>query len=135
MEYLEFSGLITEANSHLSAGRLKEAEKLIYGLIIRDISDLDKASLCVKMAFIYDRLGNSEEALAWYEKGSAYEQIYSRFEITEKKAEYLAMLGMSKDAIEIYELLMKQPFLTEEDRNRIKRAAQVLVRKQMQAWR
>lgn len=135
MEYTEFSRLVQDADRLLASGRFKEAESVILALIIRDISDLDKAALCVKMGYIYDRQGKSEEALSWYEKGAAYEQIYGRFEITEKKAEYLSQLGRSKEAISIYETLSNQPFLTETDKNRIRKTIQFLLGRQMQEWR
>jgi len=135
MDFSEFTRLTQEANTMLSAGRLKEAETVLYQLIISDISDLDKAALSVKMAYIHDRLGSTEEALNWYDKGMAYEQIYGRFEITEKKAEYLSHNGRSKEAIEIYELLAKQPFITETDKDRIRKMIQALVGKAMREWR
>jgi len=135
MEYPEYARLLADAESLISAGRLKEAENALYQLIIKDISDLDKATLCVKMAFVFDRLGKAEEALAWYEKGAAYEQIYCRFEITEKKAEYLVQLGRSKEAISTYETLTTQPYLTEGDKDRIRKVVQNLVGKMMREWR
>jgi tetratricopeptide (TPR) repeat protein len=127
MEYPEFTRQMAEINNLLSSSRLKEAETSLYQLIMQDISDLDKAALCVKMANVFDRLGNVDEALAWYDKGIAYEQLYCHFEITEKKAEYLSQMGRTKDAIPIYELLMKQPFITELDKNRITKVIQTLV--------
>lgn len=134
MEYSEFTRLLREADSLLSAGRLKEAETALYQLIMKDISDLDKAALCVKMAFIFDRQGNSEEALSWYEKGTAYEQLYCRYEIAEKKADYLSQLGRSKEAVPIYETLVKQPFITEADKDRMRKIIQTLVGKTMREW-
>jgi tetratricopeptide (TPR) repeat protein len=135
MEYSEFTRLLQEANSLLSAGRLKEAETTLYQLSIQDISDLDKAALCAKMAFISDRLGSTEEALAWFEKGIAYEQMYSRYEVSEKKAEYLSQLGRSKEAIPIYETLVKQPFVTETEKERMRKVIQTFVGKVMREWR
>jgi hypothetical protein len=127
MEYPEFTRQMAEINNLLSSSRLKEAETSLYQLIMQDISDLDKAALCVKMANVFDRQGNVDEALAWYDKGIAYEQLYCHFEITEKKAEYLSQMGHTRDAIPIYELLMKQPFITEMDKNRITKVIQTLV--------
>ncbi|MEW6094706.1 MAG: hypothetical protein AB1531_12160 [Chloroflexota bacterium] len=135
MEYSEFTRLLQEANSLLSAGRLKEAETTLYQLSIQDISDLDKAALCVKMAYISDRLGSTEEALAWFEKGIAYEQMYSRYEVSEKKAEYLSQLGRSKEAVPIYESLIKQPFVTETEKERMRKVIQTFVGKVMREWR
>ncbi len=134
MEYSEFTRLLREADGLLSSGRLKEAETALYQLIMKDISDLDKAALCVKMAFIFDRQGNSEEALSWYEKGTAYEQLYCRYEIAEKKADYLSQLGRSKEAVPIYETLVKQPFITEADKDRMRKIIQTLVGKTMREW-
>jgi tetratricopeptide (TPR) repeat protein len=118
MEYTEYTRLLKETDSFISSGRLKEAETAIYQL----------------MAFIFDRLGKIDEALSWYEKGTAYEQIYGRFEITEKKAEYLSQVGRSKEAISIYETLSIQPFITEADKDRIHKMIQTLLGKQMREW-
>ncbi len=135
MEYSEFARLLQEANSLLSAGRLKEAETTLYQLSIQDISDLDKAALCIKMAYISDRLGSTEEALTWFEKGIAYEQMYGRYEVSEKKAEYLSQLGRSKEAIPIYESLVKQPYVTEAEKERMRKIIQTFVGKVMREWR
>lgn len=135
MDFSEYTRLLREADDMIESGRLKEAESSLYQLVIQDISDLDKAAMCVKMAYIFDRLGNIDEALSWYDKGTSYEQIYGRFEITEKKADYLSQLGRSKEAITIYEMLVKQPFLTEADKNRIHKTIQVLLGKAMREWR
>jgi tetratricopeptide (TPR) repeat protein len=135
MEYSEFASLVSEIESHISTGRMKEAESALYLLIMKDISDLDKAALCVKMAYIFDRLGRTEEALSWYEKGVAYEQLYGRFEISEKKADYLSQIGRSKEAVPIYEALIKQPYVTEAEKERMRKTLQALVGKVMREWR
>jgi len=135
VEYQEFVRRSDQAEKLVKAARLKEAVDAIYQLILSDISDIDKARLSVSLAEVYDRLGTTEEALNWYDKGAAYEQIYSRYEVTEKKAAYLSSLGKNQEAIAIQESLLKQPFLSEAERERLRKALKELLNKSLGAWR
>jgi tetratricopeptide (TPR) repeat protein len=135
MEYQEFLRLSNEAETCLEAGRLKDAETILFQLVMSDVSELDRAFLCTKMASVFDRQGNTGEALAWFDKGIAVEQCYSRFEIAEKKATYLAQLGRYQEAVKIYEELLKQPYLTEGDKERVRKIIQTLLGKTLMEWR
>jgi len=135
VEYQEFLRLTREAEAHLEAGRLKEAETLLLDLIMGDVSDLDRAALCAKMATVFDRLGNTQEALDWFDKGIAAEQAYCRYETLEKKAVYLSQLGRYNNAVKIYEQLLKQPYLTESEKERIRKSLQAQLGKSLSEWR
>lgn len=135
MEYQEFHQRIQSFTELTRAGRLKESEDALYQLILSDISDLDKSGICANLADVYDRMGKTEEALAWFDKGIAIEQVYCRFEVTEKKAEYLAQLGHSNDAIGIYESLLKEPFLREREKVRVRKAIQNQLGRTLHGWK
>lgn len=135
MEYKEFVNRSQKAAELIQSGRLKEAEDALYQLILSDISDLDKSAFCADLATVYDRMGKTDEALAWYDKGVSYEQMYSRYEMAEKRAQYLSLIGRSKDAVPIYETLMKQPFVSEAEKERMRKEIQTLLGMSMRQWK
>ena len=134
MEYQEYINRTQQASQLMNSGHLQETVDFLYLLFLSDISDIDKASVCANLATVYDRMGNTETALSWYEKGVDLEQIYSRFEVIEKKAQYLSQLGRSKDAVPIYENLIKQPFVSEADKERMRKTVQNLLGQTMRQW-
>lgn len=135
MDYQELQRTIQNAHDLIQSGKLKEIEAILFPLILSDISELDKAGIFGLMASVYDRMGDTEEALAWFDKGIACEQPYCRFEIEEKKAEYLSQLGRHPEAIKIYEQLLTQPYLTESDKERMRKLVQAELGKSLSTWR
>ncbi|MCS7010075.1 MAG: hypothetical protein N2049_12005 [Anaerolineales bacterium] len=135
MDYQRFSELSQQIDSCLQAGKLKDAETLILDLLMQDISELDRAELCAKMAYVYDRYGNVSAALEWLDKGIFSEQLYARYAVLEKKASYLIQLGRYREALKLYEDLSKQPYLTEAEKERVKKVIQSLLGKTMGGWR
>ena len=134
MDYPDYVRAVQQASQYLQAGRLNDAVDAFYKLILSDISDIDKASLCVKLAVVYDRMGKTEEALSWYDKGITNEQNYSRFDVTERKAHYLSQLGRNTEAAAIYEELIKQPFVSEGDRDRMRQIIKAFLSKTLRGW-
>lgn len=130
-EYIERVKLLI--NLH-QINQLKESEDAMMQLILSDISDLDKADLCVRQAEAYDRRGNIEGALGWFDKGITYEQPSCHYEVAEKKAEYLSQLGRNNDAIRIYEWLVKQPFVREIEKERMRSVLKNILGKTMGSW-
>jgi tetratricopeptide (TPR) repeat protein len=104
-------------------------------LFLSDISDLDKAIICTDLATVYDRQGNTDEAISWFDKGVDLEQNYSRFEAMEKKAQYLAQFGRATEAAQIYENLIKQPFVMETDKERMRKIIQTFLGQTMRQWK
>jgi len=135
MEYQEYLNRTQQASQIMKAGRLQEAVDFLYLFFLSDISDIDKVSICNDLATVYDRMGNTEDAISWYDKGVDIEQNYSRYEILEKKAQYLSLIGRSKDAVPIYESLLKQPFVSEADKERMRKTTQTLLGQAMRQWK
>jgi tetratricopeptide (TPR) repeat protein len=134
MQYLEYLQQIKKTSKLIQDLHFQEAVDALYQLILSDISEIDKADLCVNLAVVYDRMGNTADALSWYEKGIAYEQEYFRYDVTEKKAQYLSQLGHNNQAIPIYESLVKQPFVSEGEKERMRKIIQSLLGKAMASW-
>jgi tetratricopeptide (TPR) repeat protein len=135
MEYQEYLQRTEQASRLAGAGKYNEAVDVLYKLVLSDISDIDKAVLCVSLAMACDRMGKSDEALSWYDKGVGYEQAYCRYEVTEKKVQYLAQIGRSRDAIPLFESLLKEPYLSESEKIRIRKALQALLGKSTAEWK
>jgi tetratricopeptide (TPR) repeat protein len=135
MQYQEYITRTTQIKHLMDTSRLKEAVVALYKLFLSDVSDIDKVRICADMAAVYDRMGDTDEALSWYDKGIALEQTYSRFEVTEKKAQYLSQIGRSQAAVPIYENLMKQAYIGEVDRERMRRTVQTMLGKTMAEWK
>jgi tetratricopeptide (TPR) repeat protein len=134
MQYQEYIQRVQQVSILIKKTHLKEAVDALYQLVLSDISEIDKADLCTNLAIVYDRLGNTGEALAWYDKGISYEQNYFGFDVAEKKAQYLSQLGRSDQAIPIYESLLKQPSLREREKERMRKTIQSLLGKPMHGW-
>ncbi|MGB8213770.1 MAG: hypothetical protein WCE68_09465 [Anaerolineales bacterium] len=135
MDYQEYLNRTQQASQLVKSARLQEAVDCLYVLFLSDISDIDKVSICADLATVYDRMGQTEEAISWYEKGVDIEQNYSRFDILEKKAQYLSLIGRSIDAVPIYESLIKQPFVSETDKERMRKTIQTLLGQAMHQWK
>ena len=134
MQYQEYVQWVQKTSQLIQEAHCKEAVDVLYQLILSDISEIDKADMCVNLAVVYDRMGNTSEAMAWYDKGIAYEQNYCRFVVAEKKAHYLSQLGLSNQAVPIYESLMKQPFVSESEKERMRTTIQGFLAKSMRGW-
>ena len=135
MEYTEYLRAIKEADALIDGGHLKDAEAALYKLIFSEISDVDRATLCVRMAGVYDKMGNTDDALEWYNKAIAAEQPLCRFEAAEKKAQYLSWLGHNPDAVAICEELLKQPYLSEGDKDHVRQLIKAFLSKTLGEWR
>ena len=134
MQYSEYLRQVEQVSQLVREARYKQAVDSLYQLILSDISDIDKADLCTQLATVYDRMGNTNDAVAWYEKGISYEQNYCRYEVAEKKAQYLSQLGRNDQAVPIYESLLKQPFVSEAEKERMRKTMKIFLGKAMRTW-
>ena len=134
MEYQEYLNRMRQASELNRSSRFQETVDFLHTLYLSDISDIDKAGICVNLATVYDRMGNTEMAISWYDKGINLEQNYSRFDVLEKKAQYLSQLGRSKESVTIYEALINQPFVSEADRERMRKTIQTFLGQATRQW-
>ncbi|MEO6028330.1 MAG: hypothetical protein ABIR79_15810 [Candidatus Binatia bacterium] len=106
--------------------RHAEALALCTKLLASGISDLDKANACLNAAEVSEKLGNTDDALAWYDRGINYERQHSRFNVAEHKAAYLAGKGRTKESLMIYGRLQNEASLTEAEKDRIRHNLTIL---------
>jgi tetratricopeptide (TPR) repeat protein len=134
MQYQEYIQRVQKTSKLIKEARFQEAVDSFYQLYLSDISEIDRAEICANLAVVYDRMGNTEDALAWYEKGVSCEQNYCRYDVTEKKAQYLSLLGHNDQAVLIYESLIQQPFVSEVEKGRLHKAIKGLLGKVTRSW-
>jgi len=134
MQYQEYIQKVQLTSQLIHDAHFKEAVEALYQLFLSDISDLDKADICAELAVVYDRMGNTDQTMTWYEKGISLEQDYCRYATVEKKAQCLSQLGRNDQAVSIYESLIQQPFVTEAEKERMRKVIQNLLGKAMRGW-
>jgi hypothetical protein len=135
MDYQEFIRLSTKAAQLVSSGQFKEAGELWYSIILSDISDIDKAAACLKMASLSDRFGCAEEVLGWYDRAIGYEQSYCRYAAEVEKACYLVEIGRCTQAAAILESLLKQPFVTEAEKDGFRKEIKSYLSRSLGQWK
>lgn len=103
-------------------GRERHAEVLAMctALVAGGISDLDKANACLNAAGVCEKLGKTDTALQWYDRGITFEHRHSRFNVAEHKAAYLAGKGRTQESLMIYGRLLHEASLLEADKDRIR---------------
>ncbi len=120
MDFKEYHEKATEAAELVKLGQHTEGMQILEGLIASDISDVDKAIMCMNVAIAKEMLGNIEEAILWYDKGIAYESTHLRVFVATQKAAYLAQKGRARESLAIYEELLNKPFLNEGEKERLR---------------
>ena len=85
-----------------------------------------KMIACVNTAAIYAMKNQVTDALAWYDRGIEHELPQGIFFAAERKAAYLAEQGRASESLAIYEGLLWEPSLKDEDRERIQQNVSIL---------
>lgn len=120
MNYDEYVEKAQQAGQAYEAGRHEDALVIFRALITSDISDLDKAMMYRNMGVIQEEMGQEQDALSSYDRGSSYERMHGRIAVAEMKASYLYRLGRLAESLREYESLLLHPSLTEEEKNRLR---------------
>jgi hypothetical protein len=110
-------------------GEYGSAATVLVGLLASDVSDIDKAMMCLNLAVIADKTGETDEALAWYDRGVDLEQPHGRFFVAEQRAVYLSEKERDHESLVRYRELLERPGLTEDDAERIRSNIEVLKRR------
>ena len=97
-----------------------DAIVVLRPLVECDLHDLHKMIACVNMATIFGLKGQESDAMAWYDRGIGYERAHGRFFAVERKAGFMAERGWTAESLAIYERLLSEPSLTDEDAERIR---------------
>lgn len=97
-----------------------DAIVVLRPLVECELQAFDKTIVCVNMAIIFGLKGQDSDALAWYDRAINYERPIGRFFAAERKAAFMAERGWTTDSLAMYEKLLSEPSLNEEDETRLK---------------
>jgi len=103
-----------------------DALATLGALVESGVSDMDKANVCLSAATVCEKLGRTDEALEWFDRGIKYERRHNRFLVAEHKAAYLAGKDRKRESLAIYDRLVDERSMTEEDKDRIRQNIHVL---------
>ena len=126
MEYADYIAQTQRAANLVQAEQYEDALAILHGLVAAGISDIDKSMMCLNLAVVYDKMARVDLALEWHDKGIAYERPYSRAFVALHKAGYLATQGKPVESLSLYRELLALPFLTESDKETIRRNIETL---------
>lgn len=126
MEYDLYYQSMHAAAEYAAANENDSAIQIFTQLLSKDISERDKAIICVNLAKIHHKLGDSSEALKWYDQAIQYEEPYFRSFAAESKAAYLAEIGQAPKSLALYEKIALQPYLDEAEKYRIRTNMNIL---------
>jgi tetratricopeptide (TPR) repeat protein len=126
MNYKDFQNRVDHGTQMFDSGNLQAALEIFTSLVTSDISDLDKSSMCLNIAVVYDKLGNYQQCLEWYTKAVQYEKPHCRFEAQEYLAAYLRQINRPRESLKILEGLFSSTHLMESDKVRVREAIEEL---------
>jgi tetratricopeptide (TPR) repeat protein len=121
MDYKDFQNRVDHGTQMFDSGNMQAALEIFTGLINSDISDLDKSSMCLNIAVVYDKLGNIQQCLEWYTRAVQLEKPHCRFEAQEYLAAYLKQLSRPRESLKILESLFSSTHLMEADKIRVRK--------------
>jgi len=120
MNYKDFQNRVDHGTQMFDSGNLQAALEIFTALVNSDISDLDKSSMCLNIAVVYDKLGNQQQCTEWYINAVQFEKPHCRIEAQEYLAAYLKQINRPRESLKILESLFSSNHLTESDKVRIK---------------
>lgn len=126
MDYKDFQNRVERGTQMFDSGNMQAALEIFNGLISSDISDLDKSSMCLNIAVVYDKLGNMQQCLEWYAHAVQYEKPHCRTEAQEYLATYLKQINRPRESLKILEAVLGSTHLTENDKIRVKQTIEDL---------
>lgn len=126
MKYQAYLDATRRAAELVERGDHEEAIAVLKKLVASDISDIDKAMMCLNLAIVHDKLGRVDEALAWYDRGANYEGLHDRYYVAERKAVYLEEKGRHRESLDVYRRLLTRRELTEGEKARLEQNVQIL---------
>jgi Tfp pilus assembly protein PilF len=126
MDYQTYLAQTQLGSQQLEAGQHQEAIATFRRLVESDLADLDKVMMCYNVSVLYQKLQDDERAREWLNRGVDLERRYCRFWVTEQLGAFLADRGKWAESLALYEDLFRQPYLSEQDRERIRQNIQTI---------
>ena len=111
-----YTSLANRASELVVAGERLKAIDILEELVRSDLSDFDRAIMCMNIAVVYDQLDNREKALETYSRAVDLEQATESYFVAQSRAAYYSELGMYDESIRSYDDLLRHDHLKPEDR-------------------
>ena len=117
MDFDEFRGRVERLDKLAASGDDRALLSELSSLEKSDLPDLDRARLLSQAAQAHERLGETESALAAYDRAAALENAHGRFQAAFRKSDYLTRLGRKDESREILKSLLARPEATLSERH------------------
>ena len=117
MDFDELRAKTEQAEKLSVAGDDRGAARVLGELAQSDLPALDRAMAWTHSASAHERLGETEAALADYDRAMALETKLLRFSAAFKKADYLIRLGRKDESRELFQSLLTRPEATLAERH------------------
>jgi len=129
MNYEEYVQRVHDAVDLVDHGKCEAAIQTLQDVLALDISAMDKAIMCLNIAVAFDKLGRTDDALAWYDKGADYENTAGTCHVSERRAAYLAEKERWHESVLSYHNLLSHSALGEGDKQRIRHNIKTLLQR------
>jgi tetratricopeptide (TPR) repeat protein len=107
-------------------GDYDDALLVLWPWVETPLPPFQKMITCVNTAAVYALKNQPDDALAWYDHGIEIERPLGIFFAVERKAAFLAEQGRDAESLAIYEGLLWETSLKDEDRERIRQNVSAL---------
>jgi tetratricopeptide (TPR) repeat protein len=123
MEFLEYDAQVKQAAALYQAGKFFEASSIFERLAEDEsLTDMDRAFMYYNAGVTREQYGSPEEVERLYDAGTTFERKWFRSHAREAKARWLEKLGRGGEAIDIYNELLSEGWLTSGERRRFEEA-------------
>ncbi len=128
MDFDELRAVTEQAEKLTAAGDDRGAARALSALAESDLPALDRAMAWTHAASAHERLGETDAALADYDRAVALETPLMRFSAAFKKADYLLRLGRKDESRELFQALLTRPEATLAERHSFESRVKLLRR-------
>lgn len=111
-----YASLANRASDLVVAGQRLEAIDVLEELVRSDLSDFDRAMMCLNIAIVHDQLGNPDKAMETYARAVQLEQATESYFVAQSRAAYYSQRGMYDESIRSYDDLLRHEHLKPDDR-------------------
>ncbi len=117
MDFDEYRGRVEGIDKLSGSGDDRALLSALTELTNSDLPDLDRARLLSQAAQAHERLGETDQALASYDRAAALETPHHRFQAAFRKSDYLMRLGRKDESRDILKELLTRPEATISERH------------------
>ncbi len=128
MDFDEFRGRIEQIDKLAASGDERALLAVLEELSGSDLPALDRARLLSQAAQAHERLGETEKALAAYDRAAALETPLHRFQALFRKADFLMRLGRKDECRDVLIALQARPEATLSERHSFEARVKLLRR-------